>query len=147
MVNTNVVLDDKAQDIMQKVYKLGGSSLCTYYIKAEDKDGNHFNYSCTIQCESPDINSYDKLAEYLIEKGFYPRGEDQFNPDSVPLLNVSPVGGSNIVTGLYAIKGVEGRDDQAYYLYANTVYLSSGQLGRDARVIKPETFSITLITK
>lgn len=146
MVNTNVVLNDKAQDIMQKVYKLGGSSLYTYYIKAEDRDGNHFNYNCTIQCESSDITSYDTLAEYLIEKGFYPRGEDQFNPDVAPLLNVSPQGGSEIVTGLYAIKGVEGRDDQAYYLYANTVYLSSGQLLSSSRTIKPETFSITLIT-
>lgn len=147
MGTTNVVLDGKAQDIMQKVYKLGGSSLYTYYLKAEDKYGNHFNYSCTIQCESSDINSYDTLAEYLIEKGFYPHGEDQFNFDSFPLLNVSPNGGIEIVTGLYAIKGVEGRDDQAYYLYANTVYISSGQLSSSSRVINPETFSITLITK
>ena len=48
----------------------GGSALYTYYIKAEDVDGNNYNYNCTIQCESSDINSYDTLAEYLIEKVF-----------------------------------------------------------------------------
>lgn len=123
----------------------GGGSLYTYYIKAEDTAGNHFNFNCTIQCESSDINSYDTLAEYLIEKGFYPQGENPYNPDFVPLLNVSPEGGGEIVTGLFAIKGREGQDD--YYLYANTVYISSGELGRGSRAINPKTFSITLITK
>lgn len=147
MGNTNVVLNKEAQDIMQKVYKLGGGSeLYTYYIKAEDSGNMHYNYSCTFQCESSDINSYDTLAEYLIEKGFYLRG-DRFEPDSVPLLNVASEGGKHLVTGLYVLKITNHENEYGYLLCANEVFISSGELRRSEGIINRETFSITLLTK
>lgn len=142
MGTTNVVLNDKAQDIMQKVYKLGGSSLYTYYVKTEDTDGGLYNF--TFQCDNPELDSYDKLAQYLLSKGYYEHtGEGSNLQYATPILGVTldRTSSGKIITGLSAVQ------DEPLWIKGRKLYISSGELCSYECWLKSATFDITLVTE
>lgn len=142
MGTTNVVLDDKAQEIMQNVYKLGGSSLYTYYVKTEDTSS--YLYTFTFQCDNPKLDSYDKLAQYLLSKGYYQHtGEGSNLQYETPILEVALDGTSSgkIITGLFA------HQDEPLQIKGRNLHISSGDLATDDVLLKSDTFKITLVTE
>ena len=75
-----VELDNKAVKTVQKTIG-GSSSLYTYHVIA--KDDSNDTYSFTFQCDNPELDSYDKLAQYLLSKGYYEHqqeGKDSYYP-------------------------------------------------------------------
>lgn len=142
MGTTNVVLDDKAQDIMQNVYKLGGSSLYTYYVKTEDTSSHLYTF--TFQCDNPKLDSYDKLAQYLLSKGYYKHtGEGSNLQYKTPILEVALDGASsgNIITGLFA------HQDGSLQIKGRNLHISSGYLATDDVLLKSDNFKIVLVTE
>lgn len=142
MGNTNVVLDGKAQDIMQNVYKLGGSSLYTYYVKTEDSNSNLYTF--TFQCDNPELDSYDKLAQYLLSKGYYEHTDEGSNLQyATPILEVSldRTSAGNIITGLFA------HQDEPLWIKGRNLCLSSGSLSTNDAWLKSDNFKIVLVTE
>lgn len=143
MGTTNVVLDGKAQDIMQKVYKLGGSGLYTYYVKTEDTSQGLYTF--TFQCDNSELDSYDKLAQYLLSKGYYEHTDEGSNLQyATPILGVAldRTSDGKIITGLSAVKG------ESLRIKGKSLYISSGQLDSYGGVwLKSDTFEITLVTE
>ena len=144
MGTTNVLLDDKAQKIMQNVYKLGGSSLYTYHVIANDNSNN--KYSFTFQCDAPELDSYDKLAQYLLSKGYcehHQAGKDSYCPI---LSAVSDRTSSyNAVNGLL-VDNISLSDGQLI-INLNTLYISSGSLSTNMVELKSDNFEIILVTE
>lgn len=144
MGNTNVVLDDNAQVIMQKVYKLGGSSLYTYYVIA--KNDSSYEYGFTFQCDSPELDSYDKLAQYLLSKGYYfhsREGKDSYCPI---LSAVSYTTSSyNVVNGLFVDN--TSLSDGQLLIVLSTIYISSGLLYTNDVSVTSDNFEIILVTE
>ena len=143
MGTTNVLLDDKAQKIMQNVYKLG-SSLYTYQVIAKD-DGND-DYSFTFQCDNPELDSYDKLAQYLLSKGYYEHhqaGKDSY----CPILSAvsDRTSAYNSVNGLLVNK--TALSDGQPIIEVNTIYISSGSVYTSHNRLKSDNFEIILVTK
>ena len=145
MGNTNVLLDDKAQKIMQNVYKLGGgSSLYTYQVIA--KDNSNDTYRFTFQCDNPELDSYDKLAQYLVSKGYYSHlreGKDSY----CPILSAVPYGTSsgNAVNGLSVDN--TSLSDGHLIIVVHTLYISSGSLSSSSSWLKSDNFEIILVTE
>lgn len=144
MGNTNVVLDSKAQDIMQNVYKLGGSSLYTYCVIANDD--NNYKYSFTFQCDNPELDSYDKLAQYLLSKGYYfhsREGKDSY----CPILSAVPysTNSNGAVNGLF-VNNTSLSNGQLL-IEVTSIYISSGSLSTYNTWLKSDNFKIILVTK
>ena len=144
MGTTNVLLNDKAQKIMQKVYKLGGSSLYTYHVIAKDDSNN--NYSFTFQCDNPELDSYDKLAQYLLSKGYYSHlreGKDSY----CPILSAVPYGTNSwgAVNGLSVNN--TSLSDGHLIIEVHTIYISSGSLSSNSSWLKSDNFEIILVTE
>lgn len=144
MGNTNVVLDSKAQDIMQNVYKLGGSSLYTYYVIA--KNDSSYEYSFTFQCDNPELDSYDKLAQYLLSKGYYfhlREGKDSYCPilSAVSYNTFS----HNVVNGL-CVNNTSLSDGQLL-IELSIIYISSGSLYTNNISLPSDNFEIILVTE
>ena len=144
MVNTNVLLDDKAQEIMQNVYKLGGSSLYTYQVIA--KDNGNDDYSFTFQCDTPELDSYNKLAQHLESKGYYSHsrvGKDSYRP----MLSAVSYGANSwgAVNGLFVDK--TALSDGQLIIVANTIYISSGSVHTSHNQLKSDNFEIILVTE
>ena len=147
MGNTNVLLDDKAQKIMQNVYKLGGSSLYTYHVIANDN--SNYEYSFTFQCDNPELDSYDKLAQYLLSKGYYTHlreGKDSYYPI---LSAVSDERNSwGIVNGLYVDKpSLSEEGPQQLSIVVSSFYVSSGSLSISGNLLQSKNFKIILVTE
>ena len=143
MGTTNVLLDDKAQKIMQKVYKLGGSSLYTYHVIA--KDDRSYEYSFTFQCDNPELDSYDKLAQYLLSKGYYTHlreGKDSYCPILSAVSNRTS--SYNAVNGL-SVDNTSLADGQLL-ISLSTLYISSGSLATNDSGLKSDNFEIILVT-
>ena len=142
MGNTNVLLDSKAQEIMQKVYKLGGGSLYTYYVKTEDTSQGLYTF--TFQCDNPELDSYNKLAQYLLSKGYYEHTDEGSNLRyATPILEVAldRTSSGDIITGLFA------NQDETLWIEGRNLYISSGELHTDVVWLKSDTFEITLVTE
>ena len=136
-----VALDDKAVKTVQKTIG-GGSSLYTYYVKAEDTDNGLYNF--TFQCDSPELDSYDKLAQYLLSKGYYEHTDEGSKLQyATPILGVAldRTALGNIITGLSASQDAHLR------ITAKKLYISSGQLHSGEIWLKSATFEITLVTE
>ena len=141
----NVKLDKKAKNTVAKTLNLGGgqgggSELYTYYVSAEDY--NDSTHTLTFQCDNSELDSYDKLAQYLLSKGYYAHYGDE--DDYTPVLVVSSNGMSsgNIINGLYGSQE-EGR----LWIHGSSLYVSSGTLDHSYVDLKSEEFTITLITE
>ena len=144
MGTTNVLLDDKAQKIMQKVYKLGGSSLYTYHVIAKDDINN--KYSFTFQCDTPELDSYDKLAQYLLSKGYYTHlreGKDNYCPILSAVSDITSSG--DAVNGL-SVDNTSLAEGQLLILLS-TLYISSGSLTTNDSGLKSNNFEIILVTE
>lgn len=142
MGNTNVLLDSKAQEIMQKVYKLGGSSLYTYYVKTEDTSEGLYTF--TFQCDNPELDSYNKLAQYLLSKGYYEHTDEGSNLRyATPILEVAldRTSSGYIITGLFA------NQDETLWIEGRNLYISSGELHTDVVWLKSDNFKIVLVTE
>ena len=142
MGNTNVLLDDKAQKIMQNVYKLG--SLYTYQVIANDN--NNYEYSFTFQCDTPELDSYDKLAQYLLSKGYYEHqqeGKDSY----CPILSAVSYGENSLgaVNGL-SVDKTEPSDGQLI-IVVSSLCVSSGSLYFNDGWLKSDNFEIILVTE
>ena len=137
-----VALDDKAVKTVQKTIG-GGSSLYTYYVKTEDTSSGLYTF--TFQCDAPELDSYDKLAQYLLSKGYYEHTEEGSNLQyGTPILGVAldRTNAGNIITGLSAVQG------EPLWIKGKRLYISSGQLDSDSEVwLKSDTFEITLVTE
>ena len=137
-----VALDDKAVKTVQKTIG-GSSSLYTYYVKTEDIDSNLYTF--TFQCDSPELDSYDKLAEYLLLKGYYERKNAvegsilQYGPQILAVA-LDRTSSGNIITGLFVKK------DGSLRIVGRKLYISSGQLYSGIASLKFATFEITLVT-
>lgn len=138
MGTTNVLLNDKAQEIVQKVYKLGGGCLYTYYVFAEDADSS--GYGFTFQCDTPGLDSYNKLAQYLLSKGYYyHQGEYNY----YPLLSVVSFGGG----GGLSVDNTSLSDGQLR-IELSTLCISSGSLSSNTIGLLPsDNFKIILVTE
>lgn len=147
MGNINVVLDKEAQEIMQNVYKLGGSSLYTYYVIA--KDDSNYEYSFTFQCDTPELDSYDKLAQYLVSKGFYEHqqeGKDSYYPILSAVSYETNSWGA--VNGLFVNKpSLSEEGQQQLSIVVSSFYISSGSLSINRNWLKSDNFKIILVTK
>lgn len=142
MGTTNVLLDDKAQKIMQNVYKLGGSSLYTYYVIANDDSNNGITFKFNFQCDNPELDSYDKLAQYLLSKGYYTHtGGNSYCPilSAVSDRTIS----SEYVNGLYVVN-----QGEQLVIRVNNLYISSGSLHISYKGLKSDNnFEIILVTE
>ena len=149
MGTTNVLLDDKAQKIMQNVYKLGGSSLYTYYVIASD-DSN-YEYSFTFQCDNPELDSYDKLAQYLLSKGYYEHtGEGSNLQYETPILSAVSYSTNSwgAVNGLFVDKpSLSEEGQQQLRIVVSSFYVSSGSLSINRNWLKSDNFKIILVTE
>ena len=147
MVNTNVLLDDKAQEIMQNVYKLGGSSLYTYQVIA--KDNGNDDYSFTFQCDTSELDSYNKLAQHLESKGYYSHsrvGKDSYRP----MLSAVSYGANSwgAVNGLFVNKpSLSEEGQQQLSIVVSSLYISSGSLSINKTWLKSDNFKIILVTE
>ena len=137
-----VALDDKAVKTVQKTIG-GGSSLYTYYVIAEDTESHRYGF--TFQCDNPELDSYDKLAQYLLSKGYYEHTDEGSNLQyQTPILGVASDRGSSgsIITGLCAVQG------EPLWIKGNRLYISSGQLGSAPEIwLKSDSFKIVLVTE
>ena len=140
MGTTNVLLDDNAQEIVQKAYKLGGGGLYTYYVFAEDTDSS--GYAFTFQCDTPGLDSYNKLAQYLLSKGYYYHQlDDGYN--YYPLLSVVSFGGG----GGLSVDNTSLPDGQLG-IKLSTLCISSGSLSSNNITLLPsDNFNIILVTE
>ena len=119
----------------------GGGSLYTYYVKTENSEGL---YTFTFQCDNPELDSYNKLAQYLLSKGYYEHTDEGSNlRDATPILEVAldRTSSGNIITGLFASQ------DETLWIGGRELYISSGQLYTGVVWLKSENFTITLITE
>ena len=142
MGTTNVLLNDEAQKIVQKVYKLGGgSSLYTYYVKTVDTAGSVYTF--TFQGDDPELNNYDQVAQYLLSKGYYEHiyASNKLQ-QATPILGVAldRTSSGNIITGLYVKQG------EKLLIKGRKLYISSGQLYSEEIELKSDNFKIVLIT-
>ena len=138
-----VALDDKAKNTVQKTIG-GGSSLYTYYVEAND-DSN-YKYNFTFQCDNPELNSYDKLAQYLLSKGYYfhsREGKDSY----CPILSAVSYGTNSYgaVNGLSVNK--TSLSDGQLRIEVHTLYISSGSLSSNTNWLKSDNFEIILVTE
>ena len=148
MGNTNVLLDDKAQKIMQNVYKLGGgSSLYTYQVIA--KDNSNDTYRFTFQCDNPELDSYDKLAQYLLSKGYYEHqqeGEDYYYPILSAVSYETNSWGA--VNGLFVDKpSLSEEGPQQLSIVVSSLFISSGSLSINRNWLQSNNFKIILVTE
>ena len=144
MGTTNVLLDDKAQEIMQKVYKLGGSSLYTYYVFA--KNNENYDYEFSFQCDNSELDSYDKLAQYLLSKGYCDKvreGKGSYCPILNAVSYMTYLSGA--ITGLFVDN--TSLSDGQLIINLNTIYISSGSLSSNTVELKSDNFDIFLVTE
>ena len=119
----------------------GSSSLYTYYVEAMDT--GQFTYYFTFQCDGQGLDSYDKLLQYLLSKGYYIRNYEE--PSRTPILGVF----SNyslrraLINGLFVAKNFQ----EKLTIEGNIIYVSSGQLYTDSVSLKSDNFKITLVTE
>ena len=121
----------------------GGSELYTYYVETEDNNENVYTF--TFQCDNPELDSYTKLAQYLLSKGYYEHVEKR--PYYTPILGVSSnTGPSHIINGLYADPNYS---EGVTSIFGSAIYISSGELSQGPIWLDPESdnFNITLITE
>lgn len=138
-----VELDDKAVKTVQKTIG-GGSSLYTYYVKTEDTNGGLYTF--TFQCDNPELDSYDKLAQYLLSKGYYfhsREGKDSY----CPILSAVSYNASsyNVVNGLL-VDNTSLADGQLL-IVLRTIYISSGSLYTADVSVTSDNFEIILVTE
>ena len=138
-----VELDDKAVKTVQKTIG-GGSSLYTYQVIA--KDDSNYEYAFTFQCDNPKLDSYDKLAQYLLSKGYYfhsREGKDSY----CPILSAVSYGTNSYgaVNGL-SVNNTSLSDGQLR-IEVHTIYISSGSLSSNTNWLKSDNFEIILVTK
>lgn len=120
----------------------GGSELYTYYVKTEDTD--YGLYTFTFQCDNPELDSYNKLAQYLLSKGYYEHTDEGSNLQyATPILGVTldRTSSGRIITGLFANQG------EQLWIKGMELYISSGDLYTGVVSLKSDTFEITLVTE
>ena len=120
----------------------GGGSLYTYYVKTEDISEDLYTF--TFQCDNPEIDSYNKLAQYLLSKGYYEHTDEGSNLQyATPILEVAldRTSSGNIITGLFATQ------DETLSIEGRKLYISSGQLYTDVVWLKSDNFKIVLVTE
>ena len=138
-----VALDDKAVKTVQKTIG-GGSSLYTYQVIA--KDDSNDTYRFTFQCDNPELDSYDKLAQYLLSKGYYEHqqeGKDSYYPILSAVSHETNSWGT--VNGLFVNKTAPS--DGQLIIEVNTIYISSGSVYIAHNRLKSDNFEIILVTK
>ena len=138
-----VALDDKAVKTVQKTIG-GSSSLYTYFVKTEDD--NNYVYGFTFQCDSPELDSYDKLAQYLVSKGYYPHLRDDVD-SYYPILSAVSCGTNpnGAVTGLFVDN--TSLSDGQLRIGLSTIYISSGELKSHDINVSSNNFKIILVTE
>ena len=137
-----VALDDKAVKTVQKTIG-GSSSLYTYFVSAKDTD---YVYAFTFQCDAPELDSYDKLAQYLVSKGYYPHLRDDVD-SYYPILSAVSCGTNpnGFVTGLFVDN--TSLPDGQLRIGLSTIYVSSGELKAHDINVSSNNFKIILVTE
>ena len=138
-----VELDNKDVKTVQKTIG-GGSSLYTYYVIA--MDDNNYEYSFTFQCDNPKLDSYDKLAQHLLSKGYYlhsREGKDSYCPTlSVVSYYTNSWGVAN---GLFVNNTL--LSDGQLLIVLSILCISSGSLYTNNISLTSDNFEIILVTE
>lgn len=120
-----------------------GGSLYTYYVRTEDTSEGLYTF--TFQCDNPELDSYDKLAQYLLSKGYYEHTDEGSNLQyATPILGVAldRTSSGDIITGLFAKQG------ETLWIEGRQLYISSGELSSYGEVwLKSDNFKIVLVTE
>lgn len=122
----------------------GGSSLYTYYV--ETMDIGQFTYTFTFQCDNPGLDSYDKLAQYLLSKGYCDNvreGKGSYCPILNAVSYMTYLQGA--ITGLFVDN--TSLSDGQLIIELSTIYISSGSLSTNMVELKSDNFDIFLVTE